>query len=398
MLTPKAAIRAEGETVLKAIDAELASLGESAQRFQKEVDRLTSEALALNQKEMVYKRLDREMQNASEQYTMLSKRLDESGLQAQDKSNNIEPLDRAVPSLEPVEPRLRQAIVLGLLVGLVLALVLVSVLEVLDRTVKSHDDIEALTGFTFLGLIPTVKDMEATARQELYVVEHPNSQVAECCRVLRTNILFCSPDKPLRKLMVTSSNAVDGKTMTVVNLGVVMAQGGHRTLLVDTDLRRPRLHKILGVPNDNGVSRLVVGESKIEDAVKSTHVPNLYVLPCGPLPPNPAELLQTERFAALAEALGERFDRVIFDSPPVLAVTDAAIVSRVIDGVVVVAKAGATTRDALLRMKRHLDTVNARVAGVVLNNVDVNNPGYGGGYYGYANHYYTTPAPEPRKG
>ena len=394
----RAAVKSEGETVLKAVDAELSALVDAEGRFQAEVKRLTDEALALNQKEIEYKRLDRDQRNAADVYAMLSKRLSESGLQAEDTANNIHPLDRAEPSYVPVEPRLKQAIVLGLLAGLVMALALVSVLELLDRTIKNHDDVESMTGFTFLGLIPAVKEMTKAGVRELHVIKHPNSQVAECCRVLRTNILFCSPDKPLKRLLVTSSNAVDGKTMTVVNLGVVMAQGGHRTLLVDTDLRRPRLHKVLGVPNDNGVSRLIVGEAKLDDAVKTTDVPNLFVLPCGPLPPNPAELLQTEKFTQLAELLSEKFDRVIFDSPPVLAVTDAPILSRMADGVIVVARAGSTTRDALMRLKRHLDAVSAKVTGVVLNDVDLTSPTYGGSYYGYQNHYYNNAAPAPAAG
>jgi capsular exopolysaccharide synthesis family protein len=313
----------------------------------------------------------------------------------EDQSNNIRPLDRAVVPTFPVEPRLKRSLIFGLLAGLVLALALVSGLEVLDRTVKNHDDIEAATGLAFLGFIPAVKEQVGAGVRELHVVKHPGSQVAECCRVLRTNLLFCSPDKPLKKILVTSSNAVDGKTMTVVNLGVVMAQGGQRTLLVDTDLRRPRLHKVLQVPNDTGVSRLILADGDIDEAIKSTDVPGMYLLPCGPVPPNPAELLQTERFAALVEKLAQKFDRVIFDSPPVLAVTDAPILSRLVDGVLVIARARSTTRDALQRMKRHLDAVNARIAGVALNDVDVRHPDYGG-YYGYQNRYYTNPeAPKP---
>jgi capsular exopolysaccharide synthesis family protein len=211
--------------------------------------------------------------------------------------------------------------------------------------------------------------------------------------VVRTNILFCGAARPLNRLLVTSSNPLEGKTMTVLNLGAVMAQSGQRTLIIDTDMRRPRLHKALGMSNEHGISRLILGEDDFDSAIKSTDVPKLSLLPCGPLPPNPAELLQTERFAAIVEQLARRFDRLIFDSPPILAVTDAAVLSRVLDGVVLVARAGRVTHDALARGRGHLAAVNANVVGVILNDVDLANPHYGE-YYGYKWRYYgQEPAP-----
>jgi capsular exopolysaccharide synthesis family protein len=218
-------------------------------------------------------------------------------------------------------------------------------------------------------------------------MKHPASSAAECLRVVRTNVLFCSAAHPLNRILVTSSKPLEGKTMTVVNLGVTMAQSGQRTLLIDTDMRRPRLHKILGVSNEHGLSRLILGEDDLDLAIKSTELPKLSILSCGPIPPNPAELLQTDRFVSLIRLLGERYDRLIFDSPPVLAVTDAAILSRLLDGVILVARAGRVHRDALIRARHHLHAVDAHVAGVVLNAVDLASPHYGE-YYGYANKYY----------
>src|SRR5262249_18222813 len=160
---------------------------------------------------------------------------------------------------------------------------------------------------------------------------------------------------------------LEGKPTTVGNLGAVMAQSGQRTLILDTDMRRPYLHKVLGLSNEHGISRLLLGDDDLDSAIKSTDVPRLSILPCGPLPPNPAELLQTERFASLVNRLSQRFDRLIFDSPPILALTDAAVLSRVLDGVVLVARAGRVTHDALWRARSHLAAVNAHVVGVVLN-------------------------------
>jgi capsular exopolysaccharide synthesis family protein len=387
-------LRQEGLGLVRAIDAEISALEEDEARYAEQLKRLKADALDLNQHEVDYKKLSVAATGAEQAYVSLLKRYHESNTQEADVANNIRPLDDAVAPDAPSEPRMKQAIVFGVALGIVLALVLAFIVEVLDRTVKSQEDVEATVGLPFLGIVPSVALAGAARGQakgksdrEHHVIYHPTSAAAECCRVVRTNIMFCSPDKPLKNLLVTSSNPVEGKTMNVVNLGVVMAQGGARTLIVDTDMRRPRLHKILGTSNEHGVSRVILEPHELDAAIKTTEVPNLFLLPCGPVPPNPAELLQTEKFAALVRALGDRFDRILFDSPPVLAVTDAAILSRVVDGAVMVVRAGRTTRDALIRARNHLGAVNASIVGVVLNDVDLKNPHYAE-YYGYTSKYY----------
>jgi polysaccharide biosynthesis transport protein len=381
-------LRAEGQRLIKSIDAEIKALADAEASYTAQLGKLTEEALDLSQKEIAYKRLSRDAANAEQVYGALLKRLNESGIQERDVTNNIRPLDEAVAPTTAVEPRLRQATVFGLGAGLLLALALAFLMEMLDRSIKTQEDIETFVGLPFLGLVPIVEPEIGKRAIELYVAAFPNSSAAECCRVVRTNILFCSPDRPLRSLAVTSSNPLEGKTMTVVNLGIVMSQSGHRTLLVDSDMRRPRLHKIFGVSSEHGLSRAVLDQSDLDNAVRSTGVPNLFVMPCGPMPPNPAELLQTEKFHSLVRKLGDRFDRVIFDSPPVLAVTDAAILSRLVDGTALVIRSGRTTRDAVIRSRGQLAAVNAHLIGVILNHVDLNSPHYSS-YYGYQNHYYT---------
>ena len=285
---------------------------------------------------------------------------------------------------------------LGLALGLSLGLALTFGLEYLDRTVKNQEDLDALLGLPFLGIIPTVDHIVQSERErpEMHVFTHPKSNVAECCRVVRTNVLFCSPDRPLKTMVVTSAGSAEGKTMNVLHLGIAMAQSGQRTLIVDSDMRRPRLHRTLRCSNERGLSGLIVGEGDIDGAVKSTEVPNLFLLPCGPIPPNPAELLQTERFGALARQLAEKFDRVIFDSPPILAVTDAAILARVVDGTVLVVRAGRTSREAVTRGHQALSNVQSRLVGVVLNDVNLRNPHYAH-YYSYYHQKYVDPSPAP---
>jgi capsular exopolysaccharide synthesis family protein len=199
-----------------------------------------------------------------------------------------------------------------------------------------------------------------------------------------------SPERPLRTMLVTSSGPGEGKTTTATGLGETMADGGTRVLLVDGDMRRPQLHRVFGVSNDAGLSSLILGQGTLDGAIRPTRVPNLFVLPCGPVPPNPAELLHTDAFAQLLDAVAKRFDRVIIDSPPAGAVADAVVVSTRVDGTLLVIKAGHTSRDAAIRTIRSITDVSGRVFGAVLNNLDLDDRRYGE-YYQYYRHDYYAP-------
>ena len=222
--------------------------------------------------------------------------------------------------------------------------------------------------------------------RDLGVFLDPKSVAAECCRSIRTNILFMSPDRPLKIMVVTSPSPQEGKTTTAINLGVTMAEAGGRVLIVDTDMRRPRLHRSFGVPNQTGISTVIVGKATLEEAIKRTDVPNLDVLTCGPVPPNPSELLHTDRFGVVLADCAKLYDRIILDSPPTSAVTDPAVLGNLADGVVLVIKAGETTRESAMHARRQLATAKARLFGVVVNAIDFSNPAYGYEYY-YRNYY-----------
>jgi succinoglycan biosynthesis transport protein ExoP len=254
--------------------------------------------------------------------------------------------------------------------------------------VKSVEDAQAAAGAPVLGIIPILAQSDLPRDDEkardLFVHEHPASRVAECCRSLRTNIVFSGGDRPLKTLVVSSANPREGKTTTVIYLGTTMAQSGQKVLMVDTDMRRPRLHASTGVPRQRGLSNLIVGDEAVDDVIKSTEIPNLFVLPCGPLPPNPVELLMTKRFTVVLEELGKRFDRIILDSPPLQAVTDAVVLSKQTDGVIMVMRAGKTLRDEASRSVRQIRSVNGTILGVILNEFDIENRrGYRYTYYGY---------------
>jgi len=295
----------------------------------------------------------------------------------------------------PVRPKPIQNLGIAIIAGLGGGIALAFLIEALDNTLKTQADVESLLGVPVLGLIPVIgskqdvkdeKKEDADRSRDLGVLLDPKSLAAECCRSIRTNILFMSPDHPIRTMVVTSPSPQEGKTTTAANLAITMAEAGGRVLIVDTDLRRPRLHKSFGVPNQVGVSTVIVGETTLEEAIKRSEVPNLDVLTCGPVPPNPAELLHTAKFAKMLDSLKERYDRIILDSPPTSAVTDPVVLGNIADGVILVVKGGRTTRDAASHAQRQLGSANARLLGVIVNEIDFSNPAYGYQYYYYRNY------------
>ncbi|MBX6772396.1 MAG: CpsD/CapB family tyrosine-protein kinase [Chloroflexi bacterium] len=215
---------------------------------------------------------------------------------------------------------------------------------------------------------------------QLETVVHPRSPVSEAYRTLRTNIQFYSLDRPVQTLLVTSASPEDGKSTTVANLAVTFAETGREVLAVDCDLRRPSLHRLFGVSNESGLTVLIREGKALDEVVVPTSVPHLRLLPSGPLPPNPAELLGSQRMERIIESLRGAAEVVLFDSPPTIAATDAAVLAAKVDGVLLVVSVGRTKRDHVVRAKQLLAMVNAKVLGVVLNNVKFDGSLYR--YYG----------------
>jgi succinoglycan biosynthesis transport protein ExoP len=355
------------------------------------------EAIEISKIEVEYKPLQRASEQEEKMYGIIASRQKEIDITGPMKTNNVRVLERALVPTSPMKPKPVQNLLLGLMIGLGFGIGLAFGIEALDNTLKTQSDVEQLLGTPVLGLVPVIGGAEAggadlargddTLRErDLGVFLDPKSVAAECCRSIRTNILFMSPDRPLKTMVVTSPSPQEGKTTTAINLGVTMAEAGSRVLIVDTDMRRPRLHRSFGVPNQNGISTVIVGKTTLEEAVKRTDVPNLDVLTCGPVPPNPSELLHTERFGVVLAECAKLYDRIILDSPPTSAVTDPAVLGNLADGVVLVVKAGETTREAAMHARRQLNTAKARLFGVVVNAIDFSNPAYGYEYY-YRNYY-----------
>ena len=303
------------------------------------------------------------------------------------QANILSIVEQAEPNYAPIGPRTRMNVLLAAVIGALLAVGAILLLEYLDDTVKTGEELSTLTEIPFLGIIPRMHGNDEAGKR-LVTLDQPRSNASECFRVLRTNLQFSSLDRPLRTLLVTSPQPTEGKSTTAANLAVVMAQAGRRVVIVDSDLRRPILHRLFDLPNDWGLTGMLFGEgNRGGDGILSTSVDNLRFIPCGPLPPNPSEIIGSQRMEALVERLQEVADLVIFDSPPLLTVADATILAARVDGVLLVADCGVTRRDALRKATESLRQVGAHLLGTVLNRVNVRSDGYYYYYYYYRSHY-----------
>jgi capsular exopolysaccharide synthesis family protein len=366
--------------------------------------RAKADVSVINQRMIEHNILKREFEINQQLYESLLQRLKDATLSASLQATNVRVIDPATPPMRPVRPRKGRNLAAGLIVGLMLGLSLAFVQEALDTTVRTAEEAERLVSAPALAVIPVEGDgyrrrqlaphQNVTAAGSngvgLAVLKRPSSPLAEAFRSLRTSVLLSTAPRPPQTLLVTSAQVGEGKTSTACNLAISFAQRGGPVLIVDADLRRPSVAKTLGLPNTKGLSSYLTGAHSLEDAlIQDERVPNLWVLPAGPRPPDPAELLSSHMMEATLKSLLNRFSQIVIDSPPLLLVTDAVVLSALVDGVILVVASGHTARGALTRAHHILDNANSRVLGVVLNKVDMRFDAYYGSYYGsYHQAYY----------
>lgn len=295
-------------------------------------------------------------------------------------------VESAIPPASPSWPKPLLNAFLGALLGLIIAAGIVLLLEYLDDTVKDSEQIQELTGLPTLGRIEAFEGSKS-GRGQLQSATSPRSTVAEAYRVARTNLTYAIDLGRDRKLiLVTSPGPGEGKTTTVANLAVVFGLAGHRVCVIDTDLRRPTIHRVFGLENGEGLTNLLLArEPDIDRSIQRSVYTNVSVVTAGPLPPNPSELLGSARMQELLERIRDRFDIVIMDSPPTLVVTDASVLTTLVDGLVLVARAGKTRRGALRATVEELAQSGRPIAGVILNRVREREAGYY--YYAYGRTY-----------
>jgi succinoglycan biosynthesis transport protein ExoP len=314
-------------------------------------------------------------------------------------SNTLSIIEPASVPVGPIGSNVSTTVLASAAIGLALAAGAAYLLEYLDNTVKHPDEVKKLTGLPTLAGIAHISGERY--REKLITIKHPRSPISEAYRSLRTNIQFATIDFPeSKKILVTSPNPTEGKSVTVANLAAVIAQSGNKVLIMDTDLRKPVQHRLFQLPNKTGLTDFLLGvnESHIQDEIKSlinwciqkTDVEGLHVLASGPLPPNPSELLGSEKMRKTLTALSEIYDYIIMDSPPELIVTDAAVMSSQTDGVLLVVNANGTTRHQLKQAVEELRGLNQRAGliGVVLNDLSAKRDGYYHNYYYYKRSYY----------
>jgi polysaccharide biosynthesis transport protein len=399
------ALLAEVKNIQGAVDGDLAVINRQEGGLAGLFERANKQALDLNLLEIEYNRLKRSKENTEKLYDLVLERTKETDLTRMLRINNIRVVDRPMVPGGPIRPQVPINIATGMIAGLLLGIGAAMGRAVIDRSIKTPDDVERELGVALLGLLPEIDESRKHAmargrrrrratsitagRSELIVHEHPTSGVAEAARGIRTNLLFMSPDHPFRTLLVTSAGPSEGKTTVACCIAIAMAQAGQRVVLVDCDLRRPRIHKVFRKSAETGVTTALLEET-VDGAVQPTDVPNLSIVATGPLPPNPAELLHSARFKGFLAQLSERFDRVILDSPPVVAVTDAAILSTLSDGTVLVVRAFATSKEIGRHALRALNDVGAKTAGAVLNAVNLDRAEYKYSYYYYRREGYGT--------
>ena len=397
-------LKSQMQTIQKRIDAEINKIVtgiknayESSLRkeslLREAFEKQKAKAQEMKEKAIQYNILKRESDTNKELYKGLLQRMKEAGISAGIMASNIQVIDQAELPTKPYKPNTRLNLLLAAVVGLFLGIGLAFFFEYLDNTVKTPEDVEQLIRLPSFGMVPEISyerqrrlESGKSCPVELITFGHPKSMLSEAYRNIRTSILLSFPERPPKKFVITSPNPIEGKTTTVINTAIALSQTSAQVIVIDSDMRKPRVHKIFGEENGVGLSNFLSGNADLESVIKKSNIPNLFYIPSGPIPPNPSELIGSKLFKSMMESLGEQFDHIILDSPPVLGFADSIILSTAVDGVILVVLGGKTPRETLQRAKEVLLQVNAKILGVVINRVDIQRSDYG--YYYYRYHYY----------
>ncbi|MFY9733233.1 MAG: polysaccharide biosynthesis tyrosine autokinase [Candidatus Acidiferrales bacterium] len=387
------------KTLIETVEEDYNTSRDRVELLQQNLDRQKAEANDMAEKLVQYQILQHDADSNKQLYDGLLQKLKEAGITAGLKSSNIRIVDPALTPSSPSRPQKARNILLAVLVGLVGGVGLALFREYLDNTVKSPDDIEALAGLPSLAVVPSLPGLNGNysrrakgdaalqsasgPRVELLSYVQPKSQISEAFRALRTSLLLSQADHPPQVILVTSALPREGKTTAAVNLAVTLAQLGDRTLLMDSDLRKPGVRRALNltIGKEVGLSSYLAGVSTLDEVLyPHPTISNLEALTTGPVPPSPADLLSSHRMREAIAELRLRFKFIVIDSPPVMAATDAVILSALTDGVLLVVRSGETPKEAFTRTRDLLTAVKSRLLGVVLNAVDSSAPDY---YYSY---------------
>ena len=385
-----------------------------------ELDRAKSAAVQQNQAAIQYSVLRQDLETAKTLYTDFLNKTSQANIQRAEQFNNVRLIEEAEAPGGPIGPNRNQTILLAFAISLALGIGLAYLMENLNTTIRTVDDVNRFTQLPLLAVIPVlngvipqgkrnaitgkshgsvelkaaaIKDVNDSFESLVDVSDKPvlansvkmYSAAAEAYRMLRTSILLSTAGRPPKTIMVTSGQPGDGKTTTVFNIALALTQLKAEVVVVDCDMRKPRVHKLLQLPKGEGLSTLLTSGGDLDRFISRTPAPHLSVLPCGHVPPNPSELISSENMKELLRSLAERFDYVVIDSPPMISVSDPIILSTLVDGIILVVKSGQSEGEMVRRACQDLSAVGAKVLGVTLNNLNIRKDGYD--YYRYYRHY-----------
>ncbi|MBP6821441.1 MAG: polysaccharide biosynthesis tyrosine autokinase [Acidobacteria bacterium] len=367
------------------------------------LSRAKGEAVQQNQTSIQFNILKQKAETAKTLYTDFLQKTSQVDLEAARVANDISIAEPARVPGGPIGPSRTRPVILAFLLSLAASIGLVFLLDHLDNTIKTVEDVSRYVRLPALGVIPAIgvnghRLTLNVARQEKNALPTNGilspkdayksaGSVAEAYRMLRTSILLAAAGQPPKTVLVTSSQPGEGKTTTTINTSICLSQLGATVLLIDADMRRPRIHKILGIDHRKGLSNYLSSDMSLKTVVQPTKVPNLYVLPSGIVPPNSADLLSSEKFRLMLQKLSQHFDHILIDSPPIGSVTDPIIMSRLVDGVMLIVHGGKSSREMVVHSRQELASVGAKIFGVVLNNVNLARDGYSTYYKRYQYEY-----------
>ncbi|MBO7435665.1 polysaccharide biosynthesis tyrosine autokinase [bacterium] len=354
-------------------------------KINREILHKRSTIIALDEIVKNVKVREMQLESTRSQYRDLLALVSKFALGSNMENYNVRIVDYSEVPTSPIKPNAINNLIMGFVIGLVLGLGLTFFLEYWDDTLKTPDDVERFLHMPVLGTVPKMAKSNNVQDLERIVEFYPKSIITESYQSIRTNILFSSP-KPIKVMVITSSAMSEGKTTTAANIAEVMAAAGDKVLLIDADMRRPRVHKIFGEDNDGGLSAYLVGMKNVDELTRKTTMPNLNIINSGHTPPVPVELLNSPRLGELVKWARDNYDRVIIDAPPYMVVTDSAIIAQHTDAALLVANGDRTPREQVKNCLAQLKKINVNVLGIILNNVDISRGGY---YrYGYTYSYY----------
>jgi len=352
-----------------------------------------AQALEMKEKAIRYNILKRESDTNKEIYANLLQKMKETGISAAMTASNIQVVDQAEIPKAPYKPDKQRKLLLAAVVGLFLGVGLAFFFEYLDNTIKTTDEVEQIIRLPSFGMIPEISNGRKKLMEngnsfpaELITFGQPRSMLSEAYRNIRTSILLSFSERPPKTIVITSPCPSEGKTTTVINTAIVLAQTNAKVLIIDADLRNGKVQKVFGGKNGVGLSNFLSGNAPLDSTIRKTEVPNLHYISSGPMPPNPSELIGSKLFKSMIEWLAKKFDHIIIDSPPVLGFSDSVILSASVDGVIFFLMIRQPPRETLQQTKDVLLQVNAKILGVVINRVNMQHSGYG--YYYHKYHYY----------